>query len=63
MENQKYCIIDVTLDINNHIGVVDLLLEEAEQWISENQTQLETPVTIGETTFPAQFIYKSYPLI
>jgi hypothetical protein len=63
MQTEKYCIVDVTIDINNHIGVVDLSLEEAEQWISDNQSQLETPITIDETTFSAKFIYKSYPLI
>ena len=62
-ENQKYCIIDVTSDINNHIGVIDLSLEDAGQWISDNQVQLDSPINIGETVFEAKYIYKSYPLI
>lgn len=62
-ENQKYCIIDVTSDINNHIGIIDLSLEEAIQWISDNQIQLDSPMNVDETTFEAKYIYKSYPLM
>jgi hypothetical protein len=61
--NQKYCIVDVSLDINTHIGVIDLSLEEAIQWISNNQVQLDSPININETVFEAKYIYKSYPLI
>ncbi len=63
MENQKYCIVDVTVDINKHIGVVDLSLEDAKQWIMDNQIDLENPISIDETTFNSKFIIISFPLI
>ena len=62
-ETQKYCIVDVSLDMNTHIGVYDISIDEASQWISDNQTQLDIPIEINGTVFEGRFIYKFYPIV
>lgn len=59
MEEQMYFIVDVTGGLDVAVdGTTEMTLEEAEQWIKDNQIRLEEPITIGESEFDSKYIYK-----
>ena len=56
MAINQYLIADNTIDSDKALeGLSGLLLEVAEQWIVENQEELETPISKGEMTFTTKY--------
>jgi hypothetical protein len=56
MAEGQYCIVDNTINPNLSIeGLVGFTMEEALEWIEENQVALEEELVVDETTYTHKF--------
>ena len=59
MESLKYFIADVRVGLDVAVeGATDMTLEQAEEWIANNQLPLDEPIVLDGVEFDSAYIYK-----